>query len=246
MKFILDFLFPPSCPVCKTVGTEDGVLCAKCWAEFNWISDPKCFVCGYPFPANIDLGSRPLCPTCASGKNVVDFMRSSCVYDDASKGVMLPFKHAAALKYRNLMARAMINSLRDLSPKAQCAKGDVPPFDLIMPVPLSYRRLFKRGYNQAALLARPIAKHFAVPMDVDSVRRAHRKDMGHKNAKERRANIRGVFKVRRPDEIKGKTILLVDDVMTTGATFYELRRVLKRAGAKRVYGVVFCRVVRAI
>jgi len=232
--------------VCKAHSSENGVLCAPCWDKFNWIGDPKCASCGYPFPANLDLGLRPLCPTCATGKNVVDFLRAACVYDDASKDVMLPFKHAAALKYKNLMSRAMINSLRELKTETGDLKSEKSNVNLVVPVPLSYRRLWKRGYNQAALLARPIAKHFGVPVDVDSVLRKHRADMGHKNAKERRANIRGVFNVRRPENIKGKTILLVDDVMTTGATLYELRRVLKRAGAKKVYAVVFCRTVRAI
>lgn len=118
--------------------------------------------------------------------------------------------------------------------------------DLLIPVPLAWRRLWKRGYNQAALLAAPIARHLAAKMDLGSVRRKYRPDMGHKNARERFKNIRGVFDCVKPDKVRGKTILLVDDVMTTGATFSELRKVLKRAGAKNVYGVVFCRVVRAI
>ena len=115
-----------------------------------------------------------------------------------------------------------------------------------MPVPLANRRLFKRGYNQATLLARPIAKVLGINIDIDSVRRIHRPDMGHKNARERAENIHGVFSVVCPDKIRGKRILLVDDVMTTGATFSELCRVLMRAGASAVYGVTFCRVVRAI
>lgn len=134
------------------------------------------------------------------------------------------------------MSRAMIWSLRD---------ADISP-DVIMPVPLSYRRLCKRGYNQATILARPIAHAYHAPIDVVSVRRIHRPDMGHKNVRQRAENIHGVFHVVRPDKIRGKKILLVDDVMTTGATFSELRRVLINAGAMEVYGVVFCRVVRAI
>jgi len=152
---------------------------------------------------------------------------------------MLPFKHAGALKYQKIMTRAMIASLREME---ACEK--VP--DLIIPVPLAYRRLWKRGYNQATLLARPISRSFNIPMDVSSVKRKYRPDMGHKNAKQRARNIRGVFKVVRPERVRGKTILLVDDVMTTGSTFAELRRVLKRAGATAVYGIAFCRTVRAI
>lgn len=118
--------------------------------------------------------------------------------------------------------------------------------DIIMPVPLARRRLFKRGYNQATLLARPIARATGLKMDLDSVRRKYRDDMGHKSARERAENIRGVFSVTKPEKIRGKKILLVDDVMTSGATFSELRRVLIAAGAVAVYGVTFCRVVRAI
>ena len=233
---MLKFLFPPACPLCDTPVSTHGELCAECWAQINWIDNPKCVKCGYPFPADLDLGGKPLCPVCAAGKSELDWIRSACVYDDASRAAMLPFKHGGKIKYANFMSRAMIWALRDIEINA----------DIIMPVPLATRRLFKRGYNQATLLARPIARATGIKMDLDSVRRKYRDDMGHKNARERAENIHGVFSVIRPDKIRGKQILLVDDVMTTGATFSELRRVLLRAGAVAVYGVTFCRVVRAI
>lgn len=237
LSSIIDFLFPPACPICNDRVGEHGTLCSACWSGFNWISDPKCCRCGYPFPADLDLGSAPLCPVCAVGENELDWMRAACVYDEFSKNIMLPFKHAGALRYQKIMSRAMIWALRELAD----AKIDV-----VMPVPLANRRLFKRGYNQATLLARPIAKCFDVKLDVDTVRRKFRPDMGHMNARQRSENINGVFTIKNPERIVGKTILLVDDVMTTGATFSEMYRVLKRAGAAKVYGIVFCRVVRAI
>ena len=233
---ILEFLFPPACPLCGTPVSTHGELCATCWTSINWIDNPKCARCGYPFPADLDLGGMPLCPVCAAGKSELDWIRSACVYDDASKVAMLPFKHAGKIQYARFMSRAMIWALRDIDMDA----------DIIMPVPLARRRLFKRGYNQATLLARPIAHAYGLKMDLDSVRRKYRDDMGHKNARERAENIRGVFSVVQPDKIRGKKILLVDDVMTSGATFSEMRRVLIRAGATAVYGVTFCRVVRAI
>lgn len=233
---LIEFLFPPACPLCDTPVSLHGELCATCWTSFNWISNPKCTKCGYPFPADLDLGETPLCPVCASGKNELDWIRSACVYDEASRFAMLPFKHSGRIKYAHFMSRAMIWALCDIDIDA----------DIVMPVPLASRRLFKRGYNQAALLARPIACALGVPMDFDSVRRKYRPDMGHKNARQRIENIRGVFSVVQPDRICGRKILLVDDVMTTGATFAEMRRVLMRAGAVAVYGVTFCRVVRTI
>lgn len=235
-KPIVDFLFPPACPLCDTPVSTHGELCGACWAAINWISSPMCIKCGYPFPADLDLGGMPLCPVCAAGKCELDLIRSACVYDDASRSAMLPFKHGGRIKYARFMSRAMIWALRDTDIDA----------DVVMPVPLASRRLFKRGYNQATLLARPIARALGVPMDLDSVRRKYRPDMGHKNARQRMENIRGVFSVINPDRIRGRKILLVDDVMTTGATFSEMRRVLIRAGASAVYGVTFCRVVRAI
>ena len=176
-----------------------------------------------------------MCPVCASGKNELDFIRAACIYDDMSRSVMLPFKHGGRIKFARFMSHAMIWALRDV---------DIKP-DIIMPVPLANRRLFHRGYNQATLLAREISRVYGAPIDYDSVHRKYRQNMGHKTHAQRVQNIRGVFNVVHPDKIKGKKILLVDDVLTSGATFDELARILRRAGASAVYGVVFCRVVRA-
>lgn len=231
---LIEFLFPPACPLCDSPVSIHGELCADCWMGINWIENPKCLKCGYPFYGDFEFEDTPMCPVCAAGKYELDWIRSACVYDDASRNAMLPFKHGGRIKYARFMSRAMIWALRDIDIDA----------DVVMPVPLARRRLFKRGYNQATLLARPIAKAIGIKMDIDSVRRKYRSDMGHKNSKQRYENIRGVFSVVNPNNVRGKRILLVDDVMTSGATFTEMRRVLIRAGAAAVYGVTFCRVVR--
>ncbi len=234
---IIDFIYPPACPLCNAGVSTHGELCADCWTAINWIDGPHCARCGYPFIAGYDFDDDTLCPVCAAGKNELDWIRSACVYDDASKQIMLPFKHCGKIKYARAMANAMIWALRDI---------DVSGIDVVMPVPLAWRRLYHRGYNQATLLARPIARALGVKMDFDSVKRKYRADMGHKTARQRAENIRGVFKVVNPAKIRGKHILLVDDVMTSGATFSELHKVLMRAGAASVAGVSFCRVVRAL
>lgn len=233
---IIEFLFPPACPMCDTPVSIHGELCAECWSSIDWIEYPYCVKCGYPFASDLELGGAALCPNCASGACELDWIRSACVYDSASRAAMLPFKHGGRIRYARFMSRAMIWSLRDI---------DID-IDIVMPVPLASRRLFKRGYNQATLLARPIARAMGLPLDLDSVHRKYRPDMGHKNARQRAENIHGVFSVKNPSRIRGRKILLVDDVMTTGATFSEMRRVLIRAGASAVYGVTFCRVVRTI
>lgn len=233
---IIGFLFPPACPLCDTPVSTHGELCETCWTSINWIDGLHCVKCGYPFLCDIGFDTAPMCPVCAAGKGELDWIRSACVYDDASRAVVLPFKHCGKINHYRFMSRAMMWALQDVDVDA----------DIVMPVPLANRRLFYRGYNQAALLARPIARVLGVRMDVDSVRRKFRPDMGHKNSRQRFQNIHGVFSVVRPDKIRGRKILLVDDVMTTGATFSELRRVLMANGAAAVYGVTFCRVVRTI
>lgn len=234
VKRLLAFLFPPACPLCGTPVSIHGELCGDCWTAFNWIDGAKCVRCGYPFALDMD---NAMCPVCASGKCELDWIRSACVYDDASRMAMLPFKHSGRISYAGFMSRAMIWALRDI---------DTSDIDFIMPVPLANRRLFKRAYNQATLLARPIAQVLNLKLDYDSVRRKHRPSMGHLNSRQRAQNIHGVFKVVRPENIRGKNILLVDDVMTSGATFSELRRALINAGAANVYGVTFCRVVHSV
>jgi len=231
---VIGFLFPPACPVCGAPVSIHGELCADCFGCFDWIDNPKCARCGYPLPWRGN--GEVQCPVCAADSIGLEWLRSACVYDDASRGVMLPFKHGGRIKYARFMSRAMIWSLRDVP--ADC--------DMVMPVPLARRRLIHRTYNQATLLARPIAHAMGVPLDVDSVRRRHRPDMGHMTPHQRCENIRGVFTVVHPEHVRGRKILLVDDVFTSGATLGELRRVLLRAGAKSVCGVTFCRVVRTI
>lgn len=233
---ILDFLFPPTCPLCGARVKNHGELCIDCFSSFNWIDGPKCTHCGYPFPAGFEPGPAHLCAMCAAGGCDLDLIRSACVYDDASRAAMLPFKHCAKIQYGRFMSQMMIWALSDT---------DISP-DVVMPVPLAVRRLRHRSYNQATILARPIARVYGTPIDVDSVRREFRPDMGHKTPQQRRENIHNVFSVVKPDNIRGKKILLVDDVMTSGATFMELHRVLIKAGAAAVYGVSFCRVARAL
>ena len=173
---------------------------------------------------------------CAAGKNELEFVRAACIYDDMSRSVMLPFKHGGRIKFARFMSHAMIWAMRDVK---------IAP-DLVMPVPLANRRLFQRGYNQATLLSREIARAYGAPIDFNSVKRKYRPNMGHKTHAQRAAHIRGVFSVANRDAVRGKKILLVDDVMTSGATFYELNRILRKAGVSAVYAVSFCRVVHAI
>ncbi|MFQ6777695.1 MAG: ComF family protein [Alphaproteobacteria bacterium] len=236
LNHCIDFLFPPCCVMCGEKVSENGLLCETCWASFNWIDGEKCCKCGYPLLFGYERLESMMCPVCASGQCELDWIRSACVYDEASKNVMLPFKHCGKTEYYKFMSNAMLWALRDV---------DLSDIDLIIPVPLAWRRLFHRGYNQSVLLARPISKALGIKLDLGSLHRKYRPDMGHKNSVQRAKNISGVFTVVHPERLRDKNILLVDDVMTSGATFKELRKVLLKSGVRSVCGVTFCRVVRA-
>ncbi len=231
---VLDFLFPPVCPVCSESVTRHGAMCHNCFSKIRWISDPKCSKCGYPFPANIDRNAkRLLCPDCLVNKSKIDWMRAATVYDDGSKGIILPFKHAGKINFKGMISNSMVGLLKECPHE----------IDIIVPVPLANARLRQRGYNQSAIIGSEISKMTGIKMDVRTVSRTKwTHDMGHLKAKERKKNISGAFRVNK--DLKGKNVLLIDDVRTTGATLEELAKVLKKAGVKTVSGLVFARVVR--
>ncbi len=225
--------------VCGSEIKEHGRVCNNCFSKISWISKPYCSKCGYPFPAKIDIKENTMCPNCLAGslKNL-DWVRAVCVYDYASKQIILPLKHAGKLGLSEVFSKSIIRLLKEYNGK----------IDLIIPMPLSNRRLFQRGYNQAVLIAKPVAKELHIPIDFDSVERIHKDSMGHLSFIERHKNIKGVFHINPKNfpKIKGKTVLLVDDVMTSGASLLELATILKKAGAKKVIAVVIARVIKDI
>lgn len=225
--------------LCGSEIKEQGRICNNCFSKISWISKPCCSKCGYPFPAKLDLKEKTLCPSCLAGNlKYLDWVRAVCVYNDESKKIILPLKHNDKIGLADVFNPYIIRLLDDYDGK----------IDLIVPMPLSNRRLFERGYNQAVLIAKPISKKLNVKIDFDSVKRIHKDSMGHLSFKARHDNIKGVFHIDQKDfsKFKGKTVLLIDDVMTTGASLLELAKMLKKAGAKAVIAVVMARVIKDI
>lgn len=230
---ILDFIYSPArCGVCKAVVSKNGELCPDCWNKLEIITNPKCIKCGYPFPVNIEA----YCPFCLNNKTYYDYLRSFCVYNDFSKKIILQFKYNSNFKNLKFMGNALISL---------CSELVVKP-DIIIPMPLSYKRLFQRGYNQAYLLAKPVAKYLNLKIDFLTVKRKHKEFMGHKTYLKRLENIKNVFSIKNNKNIKDKNVLIIDDVFTTGASLNELAKTLKKNGAKSVSGLVFCRTVNTI
>lgn len=233
----MDMLFPPLCLVCATEVDAQGHLCPACWSALNFIDGSQCVTCALPFEA--DLGPDMRCAPCLARPPAFAAARAVLSYDDASRPLILAFKHGdrheAVPAFGRWMARAAAPLL---------AASDLPPQALVAPVPLHRRRLWRRRYNQAALLGAAVATELALPHRADLLQRLRATpSQGGLSRDERRRNMRGAFAVRRrhAGTIDDAHVILVDDVMTTGATLDACTRAILAAGAARVSVLVLAR-----
>jgi ComF family protein len=189
--------------------------------------------CGAPY--EYDPGPGVRCAACMARPRAFDAARAACLYDEVSRDPILKLKHADRTDLAPLFARWLSRAAADLLAEAEA----------IAPVPLHPLRLLRRRYNQAAEVARPLARLVEVPFLPDVlVRRRATESQGGKSGDGRRRNVAGAFHVpaRRRAQVTGRRVLLVDDVMTTGATLEGCARALKQAGAVRVDVAVLARV----
>jgi ComF family protein len=236
LRAAVDAVLPPRCLGCGEVVEDPGTLCGQCWSGLTFLSPPCCACCGFPFPYAAPEGT--LCAACTRLHPAFDRARAVFRYDDASRGLVLGFKHADETHGAPAFGRWLSRAGTDL----------VADADLIAPVPLHRWRLLSRRYNQSALLARAVAQAGSGRLAVDLlVRRRHTPQQGRLSALARRRNVRGAFALRPrwAEAVADRRILLVDDVLTTGATVEECARVLRRHGAAGVDVLTLARVVRA-
>ena len=233
---LLDFVFPPLCAACRTPVAEAHGLCGACWRKMTFFDGPSCAVCGFPF--EFEPGAGALCAACQAHTPSFDKAVSVMRYDPGSRDAILALKRADRLDLVPAFSRWM----------ERAGKGLLAEADIIVPVPLHWRRLWQRRYNQSALLANRLAKISGVACETRVLTRVRpTKSQGEMpSAKARRRNVRGAFRVD-PDRrniVKGRTVLLLDDVFTTGSTLEACARALKRAGATKVLVLTIARVVR--
>jgi ComF family protein len=231
----LDMLLPPHCPACDSEVPVQGTFCPACFAALNFITEPLCHGCGLPFGSQAQGGIARTCPTCTEHPPLWREARAALVYDDAARRLILPFKHADRQEIATVLAAHMARAGRSFLGEAQC----------IVPVPLHRWRLFRRGFNQAALLAAALGKRSGAVMLPDALRRTRRTPLlGPLSAAQRATALRGAFDVRpsRLAALQGKHILVVDDVMTSGATANACAETLLQAGCAGVDVLVAARV----
>jgi ComF family protein len=232
---LLDLLLPPTCVTCATPVDVPGLQCGACFGELTTIGEPCCLCCGAPFELAWHAVEGGMCQRCLDSPPPFHRARAALSYDKASRRLVLPFKHGDRIELASILARKM----------AQAGKELLREAEILVPVPLHRRRLFVRRYNQSALLAQRLGGMTGRPVMVDALRRLHATEsLGAKSAGERRDEVAGAFAVRprRTAAIEGRRILLIDDVMTSGATASACTESLLAAGAASVDVLVAVRV----
>lgn len=228
---LLNLILPPLCLSCRVPVAAAHAVCVECWNGLQFIEEPRCMRCGLPF--EIDYGADTVCAGCLADEPQFEFARTALVYNDMSKNLILALKHGD--QWHGVPA---------FSAWLERAVRDVGTVDYIVPVPLHFWRRMKRKYNQAALLAKGLAKRTGQQVVPDLLqRRRATTSQGSLRRKGRFRNVEGAFRLNPKSNITGKSVLLVDDVMTTGATIKECTKVLLRAGASSVKVVTLARVV---
>lgn len=231
-----NILYPADCRVCDfplTTLTRIPV-CAKCLADSRpFEAEIFCVQCRTPFLSRAPLDEKGCCSLCRLGVRGFDAAYSSGEYDGALRKLIHLFKYHEVLS----LERTLVDRLSDALPRDQ-------KFDLLVPVPMHWRRRMVRGRNHAESLARALSRRVGINFASPLYRKKYTQSQANVSRAERRRNMQGVFAIRRPVAVRGKRILLVDDVLTTGSTAGACATALKKAGAAHVAVITIARVDR--
>lgn len=229
-RLLLDFALPPRCPGCGDIIEEVGSFCAPCWSQMEWLGNGGCDRCGLPL-SGTELNN---CGRCLADPPKLDRMRAAVAYDELPRTIALKLKYGRKVALARVMARYMAP-----------LRGDWGGEAILMPVPLHRWRLWGRGFNQSTLVAKELGRLWDLPAESGILRRIRRtRPLKGLNHVQRRKAVAGAFKARPSESLKGRTVVLIDDVLTSGSTAEGCARALRRAGAGRIELICWARVVR--
>lgn len=233
---LIDIIYPPRCHICMAFlhdrPDKDTYLCSGCFNSFREITGPLCTICGIPFKSRVE--EDHLCEKCLLKRPWYDEMRAPYLYEEKLMAAIQQLKYSG----RSYIAKSLGPLLGEF---AKTWLRDTDDMTLI-PVPLHIKRLRQRGFNQSMLLAEAVSSMLECELDcLTLIRSRYTGTQTGLNLKERRKNVKGAFEIAGDKSVAGKEIILVDDVATTGYTINECARVLKKAGCKKVYGLVLAR-----
>jgi ComF family protein len=242
LDWLIDWLYPPRCRACggRIHGRDGAYFCADCWKSIQLVSHPLCNLCGRPYPDA--SGDDHTCGVCIERPPRFAAARAWACYPREEqeahplRQVVQKYKYGRKVSLGKPLGRLMARGCAEFLSGFRA--------DLIVPVPLHVKRLRWRGFNQSYLLARQVSRVSGVPVDPFLLQRQRETAAQTQLPEdERRRNVRGVFALHPEKSVKGQTILLVDDVYTSGATVNECSRTLKSGGAKEVYVLTLARAV---
>jgi ComF family protein len=242
LDLLVDWLYPPRCRGCggRIFGRDAECFCAACWQLIRLLAHPLCDICGRPFPDA--SGADHVCGGCLSRPPEFTQARAWACYprqetaEHPLRHAIQRFKYGRKVSLGKPLGRVLAQGCRLL-----LAEWKV---DVIIPVPLHPKRLRWRGFNQSVLLGRELSRVFDLPLDPFLLeRKVETPPQTQLSEEERRGNVRGAFFVNPEKSVENRSVLLLDDVYTSGATVNECSRCLKRAGAKEVYVLTLARAV---
>lgn len=235
LKPMIDLAYPPRCPICgDATGTQDG-LCLRCWGGLEQPAAPQCSLCQRPLPASLHGEADAACAACLTVPPRHAGIAAATIYTDASRKLVLAFKHGGRISLARMMARLMAAKLGPLGGKT-----------ILVPVPLHRWRLWQRGYNQSALLAQELSRLTGAPVKLDGLQRYRATpSLGGLGKKARKKALRGAIRThpKTTTWLRGAEVVLVDDVMTSGATADVCISALLKGGAANVRISCFARVI---
>lgn len=237
---LIDIIYPPRCPICQNFTRDDGPsdknttphICQSCFSDLREIHPPLCPVCGRPFVTGIEMDH--LCEECLRKRPFFDSAAAPYLFEGTLMTAIHRFKYGS----KSLLADCLGPLLARFAESRVDNSGDL----LAMPIPLHPKRLRERGFNQSLLLATHVAKQLNTELDFLSLRRVrYTPPQTGLGKEERRKNVKKAFQLKDPKIVKGRTVLLIDDVATTGNTLNECARILKRSGSRKVLCLVLAR-----
>jgi ComF family protein len=228
-RWALDFALPPRCAGCGTIVSDVHSFCPDCWKQIEFLGESGCATCGLPLQAT----EQRTCGACLARPPRIERSRAAVAYDELSRSLAIRLKYGRKVAVARTMARYM----------APLVSGGGER--VLVPVPLHRTRLWSRGFNQSALVASELSRRLGIGADALVLSRTRRTPpLKGMSPLQRRKTVAGAFKVRNNAAVAGKTVILIDDVLTTGSTAEACARTLKRAGAARVELVSWARVVK--
>ena len=230
LGFVVDFALPPRCAGCGVIVDQVHSFCATCWTGIQFLGDSGCGSCGLPLEAT-DAGQ---CAACLARPPRIARIRAAVAYDELARSVAIRLKYGRKVALARTMARFM-------APLVDPGDGRA----VLVPVPLHRSRIWGRGFNQSAFVARELARITGLDWSPGALARIRRTPpLKGMSGRERRRTVAGAFRVRDQSAVRGRTVVLVDDVLTSGSTANACARALTKGGAARVELVSWARVVR--